>query len=184
VLGSWYTSETSLSIVLRNLKFRPFVTTSFTATSYFLMHIYKFLCEPMHFLFTASWYRRSIVIPSTSRMSNSSLQPISFHITSSTAFRLLKHPSSLRENKRLAGCETLIMQPARWQEALMTALFSAMTYFKIVLAQAGSCQPPVESQSSRGTFSEHRTFYHHADSPRILLFNQRLYLCNYLPRNR
>lgn len=148
------------------------------------MYIYKFLCEPMHFLFPTSRYRRSIVISSRSIMSNSSLQAISFHITSSTAFRLLKPPSSLRENKRLAGCNTLIMQPARWQEALMTALFSAMTYFKYLLAQAVSCRLPVESQSSRGTFSEHRTFYHHVDSPCKILFNQRLYFWNYLPRNR
>ena len=113
----------------------------------------------------------------TSRMSNSSLQPISFHSTSSTAFSLLKPSSSLWENKRLTRCETTTMQPAIWQEALMTALFSAMTYFK-------SCpgSGDVESQGIRGTFPEHKTFYHQINSPCKLLFNQIFYLCNYLPR--
>lgn len=33
------------------------------------MYIFKFLCEPMHFLFPTSWYRYSIVISSTNRIS-------------------------------------------------------------------------------------------------------------------
>jgi len=132
----------------------------------------------MHFLFPTAWYRRSIVISSTSRISNSSLQAILFHITSSTAFRFLKPPSPLRENKKPSQMWNSNNAACKMTRSPEDSSFHCNDL--PVLAQPVSCWPPVESRGSRGTFSEHRTFYHHIDSP-FQLFNQWLYFMFIFP---